>query len=445
VIASGSVLVWKIAESAGLSGFVYRKITGENYTVAGSGLTYTWESICTSGTASISGGNCAVNAPLAQSGYPTLMDGWELTVTTYGRNYCDPANAASCIKTISSPTMIGINGTALTASSGTPCGAVAASCRRKIRTDAQMQAKISIQPSTAAEFATPPAGASTVTAGQADNTITNAELDAALAELGATDGVDRTVSDPPAEAAVDAINQELDPGYSPDVFVILQPLPNETYSAYLTRLQADGFVGTATMTQLATNLNGYGPLAVARIVVPATGGTTTTLDPLAWPATVPTVQPTAAITIRYNSSTAPEAPTGTPASGAGATPVTVPETTIPAAGALDFTPVTDLDPGCSFPFGLICYAQDVTGWFNVTPDAPVFPWPNPEIEVLGTAYGGGGDGEVDLNVMDGYMSTLRTLISVVLWIGAVYWLAASLLGFRAGGDPGEAADEALNV
>jgi hypothetical protein len=47
--------------------------------------------------------------------------------------------------------------------------------------------------------------------------------------------------------------------------------------------------------------------------------------------------------------------------------------------------------------------------------------------------------------MDDYTSIIRTLISWVLWIGAVYWLAVNLLGFRGGGDPSQAADEALDV
>jgi hypothetical protein len=42
------------------------------------------------------------------------------------------------------------------------------------------------------------------------------------------------------------------------------------------------------------------------------------------------------------------------------------------------------------------------------------------------------------------MAIIRSLISVALWVGAVYFLASRLLGFTAGGDPAAAADEALD-
>lgn len=129
------------------------------------------------------------------------------------------------------------------------------------------------------------------------------------------------------------------------------------------------------------------------------------------------------------------------------TTVTVEPTVAPAPGTdetdLDFTPVTDIDFGCKFPYGFTCYAVDVTEWFNVSPDAPSFSF---ELDDFDTPIGDvslGTYGPVDLNILDEYMVIWRALLSVVLWIGAVYWIAVNFLGFRAGGDPGAAMDDIL--
>jgi hypothetical protein len=210
------------------------------------------------------------------------------------------------------------------------------------------------------------------------------------------------------------------------------------------RLQAGGYIGTATSTVLAAELAGYGPDAVARLTYSTTTGgvtTTTTLDPLRWPATSPLIEKSAALTIRYNPSTAAPAPTeGTGTGGS----ITLPPTTIPPAVGIDFTPITDLAVNCKFPWGFVCYAVDVTGWFDVPADAPRFAFDVPDVTVVGNTYGGVGSYAVDLNVMDDYMALLRDLISIALWVGAVWVLATRLLGLNVG-DPGEAADEGLHV
>lgn len=214
----------------------------------------------------------------------------------------------------------------------------------------------------------------------------------------------------------------------PATYVLPAPLPNETATAYRTRLQALGHLGTITLTEgLLTE--GYGPLSPTRITVTQTSpASTRVFDPLTIPAGT-VVKTDATIQIRHNPATASEVPT----EGGG----------VPDAPALDFSPITEIDWGCKFPVGFVCYAIDVSEWFNVTPDAPVFALG----DVCVTPPAGGelcaGPYTVDLNVMDDYMSLLRSLMSVALWIGTVYLLATRLLGFRAGGDPGEAVDEGL--
>jgi len=89
--------------------------------------------------------------------------------------------------------------------------------------------------------------------------------------------------------------------------------------------------------------------------------------------------------------------------------------------------------------------MDVTEWFYVPPEAPVFSFTIPDVAVLGTTYTVAAPYEVDLDVMSGYMAIIRSLMSVAMWIGAVYWLAVRLLGFNAGGDPGEAVDDGFTT
>lgn len=124
-------------------------------------------------------------------------------------------------------------------------------------------------------------------------------------------------------------------------------------------------------------------------------------------------------------------------------PPTVPPVDEGTDNGINFHPVSDIDWGCKFPFGLIsCYALAVTEFFDVAPDAPSFTF---TLGPIDTPVGelGLGSGTVDLEVADDYMAMWRSILSVALWIGAVYYVASRFLGFNAGGDPGEAIDDVL--
>lgn len=215
--------------------------------------------------------------------------------------------------------------------------------------------------------------------------------------------------------------------------VFLEVLEGETFSEYVARLRAAGYLGTITRVDTdALNdpaydpLLGYDPELGPNVVL-----TTSPAPGSAWTVTAGVAAP-AGVQVITNPGTAPRPPGGGGVEAPG----------------LDFGPITDLDPGCKFPYGFICYAVQVTEWFDVSPDAPRFAFD--AICVANPAGGelcAGEEGEtfvVDLNVMDEYMALLRGLMSVALWIGGVYLLATRLLGFRAGGDPGEAVDEGLD-
>lgn len=223
-----------------------------------------------------------------------------------------------------------------------------------------------------------------------------------------------------------------------------EPLLTETVTAYRARLAALGYLGTVTETILSADeaVPELGPDAPVIISTPAIAPQLARVIRvgLPWPSPTPRVMPDTAISISVNPSTLTPLPTPTPGTVASG-PIT--------PGGLDFSPITDIDFGCKFPYGLIsCYAIGVTEWFDVAPDAPRFSF---DAICVGNPGGGelcaGAPGEtfvVDLEVMDEYMSLLRALMEVALWIGTVYLLASRLLGFHAGGDPGEAVDEGLD-
>ena len=82
----------------------------------------------------------------------------------------------------------------------------------------------------------------------------------------------------------------------------------------------------------------------------------------------------------------------------------------------------------------------MTGFLGTTvygsPTAPVFDFTNPSW--------GGHHYTVNLNVMDSYVSTIRTLLAFAVWIGGLWWFGSRWFGFTGGGDPGAAVDEAYD-
>jgi len=214
-----------------------------------------------------------------------------------------------------------------------------------------------------------------------------------------------------------------------------QPLPGETVTEYAERLRSKKWLGTISITDhdMSTYPSGSAArqqqpgtlLSVSTATDTATLYDTATGSEVPWPTNPPIIpdQTTAVVLDEVPATWTPE----------------------PGAGGGINMPTMNL-PDCTtpkFPFAFICWAQAVTGWFNVTPDAPDFDFTIPDQTVGGHTYHVGSHYDVDLNVMDGYMSTFRSILSVVIWVGGIYWLAVKLLGFHPGGDPGEAIDEGI--
>jgi len=213
------------------------------------------------------------------------------------------------------------------------------------------------------------------------------------------------------------------------------PTSNQTCDEYVTMLATIGYVGAASCITLANIDPRVGPESPSRVRVLNPGSDPLVVDiPTLVPGDEVVIDPEAGLDFYINPTTAPPVPS-TPGGNGGSSGTLTPE-------HLDFAPLQNLDPGCKFPYGFICYATEVTGWFDVAPDAPVFTFNLNNFDAGVGEYDLGTYGPVDLNVMDEYMAIWRTIASIVMWIGAVYWLAVNLLGFRAGGNPGDAIDDA---
>jgi hypothetical protein len=232
-------------------------------------------------------------------------------------------------------------------------------------------------------------------------------------------------------------------------FALVQPLVNETYAEYLERLRDAGWLGAATSIEVDPSeaLPQMGPEGVVSVRIG-----TNVYRPTAWPRTAPQWNVNVNITVRYNPATTPEAPGDgepLPPGGGGGTGTGVPVPPegplgdwCPACPPVDFSPLTDADFGGSFPFGVVVWVGGLLGTLTTTADAPVFDFDYTETAAGSMGTFDLGHYAVDLEVLDPYMSIIRTILSWVIWIGGVWWFGSRLLGFRETGDPGGAVDDA---
>lgn len=207
-------------------------------------------------------------------------------------------------------------------------------------------------------------------------------------------------------------------------------LANETAVEYLARI---GFDGEVTYVELPTDTSDpeLGPSAPVRIVAPApSSGTRSITVPYPegdTPAERIPNEETTEITVYTNS---PDMPLIPPGGIGGCEPWLEAEP--------DFGPVTDIDYGNKFPFGIFVWADELLDTLTTSPTAPGWEHSVPALDGRTVpAY------EWDLSFFDDYMGIWRTLLSFALWVGAIWYLATSILGFRSAGDPAEAIDDVL--
>jgi hypothetical protein len=234
-------------------------------------------------------------------------------------------------------------------------------------------------------------------------------------------------------------------------FALLKPLVNEPYPDYIARLQAEGWLGSATTVEVDETeaLPQMGPEGVVSVRIG-----TNVYRPTSWPSISPRWNVNVNITVRYNPADLPEAPGGgeplPPGGGGGTgtgTGVPVPPTGplgdwCPACPDVDFGPLTEADFGGAFPFGVLVWVGDTLGTLTTTADAPAFDFDYTETAAGSMGTYNLGHYNVDLEVLDPYMSIIRTILSWCIWIGGIWWFGSRLLGFRETGDPGSAVDDA---
>lgn len=271
-------------------------------------------------------------------------------------------------------------------------------------------------------------GSAITAAGSSSSTLSNTVVSPWTADL--TKPAGAIITQNPAGGAVVNTSSTITTTSNPTTmpFQLPAPNPNETYTDYVTRLQGLGYVGTATSTTLTTAEGGYGPSSPVRITYTDNTGTQHVLDPTSWPATAPSLPVDTPLSVTVN--TADAVPVPSSSSGC---PCPVHN--------VDFGPLENLDLGSRFPFGAFAYATGFLGQFNVSPTAPSF-----DISVGGANVGGAhisapGHYAGTLSFFDSWMSWWRTIMSVLIWLSAVWFVATRLLGFKAGGDPSDAMDE----
>jgi hypothetical protein len=110
----------------------------------------------------------------------------------------------------------------------------------------------------------------------------------------------------------------------------------------------------------------------------------------------------------------------------------------------DFSPLTSLQLGDKFPFGVVVFVDDyLEGTLLTAGQAPSFEF---DFSSWSTPLGSFNLGyyNVDLAVMDDYVASVRTMLAFVVWIGGLWWFGTRWFGFKGGGDPGAAVDEAYD-
>jgi hypothetical protein len=206
---------------------------------------------------------------------------------------------------------------------------------------------------------------------------------------------------------------------------------NEVATDWATRLIASGYTGTITYVTVDPNAidASAGPGVETFPII----DTTTNVDVQPGDR----IEPGDNITVYRNPDDTPPVST----SGGGTTCDCPP---------LDFTPLTGMGLGSKFPFGIFTYAAGIIGDFNVTAHAPDF-----NLRAQATGVNGHNlDAGYDVNLGDTaanrvgtqlntYMGWWRDLLSFAMWVGALYWIGAKLLGFNGAGDPGGSVDEVL--
>lgn len=213
------------------------------------------------------------------------------------------------------------------------------------------------------------------------------------------------------------------------------PLGGETYDAYLARLRAIGWVGTAIVIELdgLAAVPQLGPDAPATIETP-TGSSTTTVQRVGAPWLAPRVYPSETIRFTKNPPNTPSVP---------ATGVPIPPFLPPDPGGpdecpcpiapFDFSPLEVENVCTKFPFGAFCWISDQVALFDGAAEAPHVTFTHAAL--VSDLYVLPADTfrfDVDLAAtpaaITDWFPFIRNLLGFTVWIVGLWLLGRRLLG-----------------
>lgn len=213
-------------------------------------------------------------------------------------------------------------------------------------------------------------------------------------------------------------------------FNVPKPYTYETYGDYITRLQAGGWVGTATEIDLSDPQTdaSVGPNGVPRLVLQLNGtGSPQILQTGNWPTTTPKAKRGVSINVYKNPSSAPYVPpdpTDPPNPDPGQIPGTNPTPEECSTCAIDWTPIESINYGGKFPFGFVTW---IGNFFSSIPTGSC-----PNLSIGKPSALGGGTLSISF-CSSSWESTWRSPIFLVLealmTLAGVIFLAQRILGF----------------
>lgn len=210
-----------------------------------------------------------------------------------------------------------------------------------------------------------------------------------------------------------------------------KPYTYEKYADYISRLQAGGWVGTASPVVLseADTDPCCGPDGVPKLVLQLNGtGSPQVVQTGAWPTTSPSIKRGVSITVYRNPTDAPTAPpnpSDPPNPDPGGVPAPIPPPVDCSTCAIDWTPIEAINYGNKFPFGFFTWIGNFFSSIPTSGSCPNLSIGKP------SALGGG---TLDISFCSStWESTWRTpvflILEALMTLAGVVFLAQRILGF----------------
>jgi len=230
--------------------------------------------------------------------------------------------------------------------------------------------------------------------------LTSHKVTLSSAQADLTKPAGAVVSTNPAGGSHVATDTDVAVTVNPDTLPLVIPAPNanETYDAYVARLQALGLVGDVQLLTDAT----LDPTKAEKVVIRIS------------PESGTRVSPGTTVKVYANPENGSAGGDGNPFGW-----------TAPAVPALDLSPLSQSIPCGSFPFGVFCWIHDALGGWVGSSSCPQPQFPTGDDNI------GDGHFTADMCIAEPALSILRPLILIVTAIGLAWLFAATAMGLGA--------------